>query len=83
MFCDAPFCDLPFASFVIEVGLTNGEIFYFDADINQSDSFILEIQQSTGLTFSLNLGESFVLDIQQSENFVLSLQQDSGFLQIR
>lgn len=43
MFCEAPFCDLPFTSFY-EL-FVNGEIFYFDADIQQSGIFILDIQQ--------------------------------------
>ena len=46
MFCEAPFCELPFASFVIQVGITtNGEIFYFDASIQTSDGFVLDVQQ--------------------------------------
>lgn len=44
MFCEAPFCDLPFTSFVIQVA-TNGEIFYFDASIQTSDGFVLDVQQ--------------------------------------
>ncbi len=44
MFCEAPFCDLPFASFTIVVTI-NGEIFYFDASIQTSDAFVLDVQQ--------------------------------------
>ena len=58
MFCDAPFCDIPFASY-FELFVTNGEIFYFDADIQQLLSFSFDIQQS-GI---------FILDIQQQQNF--------------
>ena len=48
MFCEAPFCDLSFASFVIQVGITtNGEIFYFDASIQTSEAFVLDVQQSS------------------------------------
>lgn len=57
MFCESPFCDLPFASFY-EL-FVNGEIFYFDADIQQFLSFSFDIQQS-GI---------FILDIQQQQNF--------------
>ncbi len=62
MFCEAPFCDLPFASFVIQVGITtNGEIFYFDASIQTSDAFVLDVQQES----------SFVSEItKQSSEFV-------------
>ena len=44
MFCEAPFCDLPFTSFTIIV-TKNGEIFYFDASIQTSDVFVLDVQQ--------------------------------------
>ena len=45
MFCEAPFCDLPFTSFTIQVVNINGEIFYFDASIQTSDAFVLDVQQ--------------------------------------
>jgi hypothetical protein len=57
MFCEAPFCDLPFAS-IFEI-FVNGEIFYFDADIQQLVSFVFDIQQSG----------DFILDIQQEKLF--------------
>jgi len=47
MFCEAPFCELPFTSFTIQVIVTNGEIFYFDASIQTSDAFVLDVQQSS------------------------------------
>ena len=57
MFCEAPFCDLPFAS-IFEI-YVNGEIFYFDADIQQLVNFVFYIQQSG----------DFILDIQQEKLF--------------
>jgi hypothetical protein len=57
MFCEAPFCDIPFAS-IFEI-YVNGEIFYFDADIQQLVSFVFDIQQS----------EDFILEIQQEKPF--------------
>ena len=57
MFCEAPFCDLPFAS-IFEI-FVNGEIFYFDADIQQLVSFVFDIQQSG----------DFILEIQQEKPF--------------
>ena len=84
MFCEAPFCDLPFASFVIQVGITtNGEIFYFDASIQTSDGFVLEVQQSDSFTSSINTSEFFISDIDKARDFTLFLQESSGFLQIR
>lgn len=57
MFCEAPFCDIPFAS-IFEI-YVNGEIFYFDTDIQQLVSFVFDIQQS----------EDFILEIQQEKPF--------------
>ena len=57
MFCEAPFCDLPFAS-IFEI-YVNGEIFYFDADIQQLVNFVFDIQQSG----------DFIIDIQQEKLF--------------
>jgi hypothetical protein len=57
MFCEAPFCDLPFTS-IFEI-FVNGEIFYFDADIQQLVSFVFDIQQSG----------DFILEIQQEKPF--------------
>jgi len=59
MFCEAPFCDIPFTS-VIEI-FVNGEIFYFDAEIRQLVSFSFDIQQS----------DLFTLDIQQQESSIV------------
>jgi len=83
MFCEAPFCDLPFASFTIQVVATNGEIFYFDASIRTSDSFVLEVQQLNSFTSSINTSEFFTSDIDKAIDFTLFLQESSGFLQIR
>lgn len=82
MFCEAPFCDLPFASFTIEVA-TNGEIFYFDASIQISNGFVLEVQQSNFFTSSINTSEFFTSDVDTQRDFTLFLQESSGFLQIR
>ena len=82
MFCDAPFCDLPFTSFTIVVTI-NGEIFYFDASIQTSDGFVLEVQQSDSFASSINTSEFFISDVDKARDFTLFLQESSGFLQIR
>jgi hypothetical protein len=56
MFCEAPFCDIPFTSFY-EI-FANGEVFYFDVEIQQLIGFTFDIQQ-TGV---------FLLDIQQQQD---------------
>ena len=83
MFCEAPFCDLPFTSFTIQVVATNGEIFYFDASIQTSDGFVLEVQQSDSFASSINTSEFFISDVDKTRDFTLFLQESSGFLQIR
>jgi hypothetical protein len=77
MFCDAPFCDIPFASY-FEL-FANGEIFYFDADIQQLLAFTFEVTQSGTLELYIQQNDSFVAEIQQSENIDLTLQVDPGF----
>ena len=78
MFCDAPFCDIPFASY-FELFVTNGEIFYFDADIQQLLAFTFEVTQSGILELYIQQNDSFIAEIQQSEDIDLTLQVDPGF----
>jgi len=53
MFCDAPFCEKPFSSSVVSLVILNGEIFYFDGDIQQSLSFSVNIDQQFGVILYL------------------------------
>lgn len=59
MFCEAPFCDIPFTSFY-EI-FVNGEVFYFDAEIQQLVSFTFDIQQSG--SFSLYIEQEKDLEV--------------------
>lgn len=59
MFCEAPFCDMPFTSFY--EFFVNGEVFYFDAEIQQLISFTFDIQQ-TG-SFSLYIEQEKDLEV--------------------
>lgn len=61
MFCEAPFCDIPFTSFY-EL-FVNGEIFYFDADIQQLVSFTFDIQQTGNFDFDIQLENLFASSI--------------------
>ena len=42
MFCETPFCDLPFASFTIQVIAINGEDFSFVLEIQYEYSFVCQ-----------------------------------------
>lgn len=54
MFCDHSFCEAPFASFIsIEI---NGEIFYYDLSIKQSIIFDADINRS--VFFELNITQN-------------------------
>lgn len=64
MFCDHPFCDSPFASFVAIVG--NGEIFYFD----------LYLEQSASITLNIRTQKAFILYVNQQDLFELVLSKD-------
>ena len=77
MFCEAPFCDLPFAS-IFEI-FVNGEIFYFDADIQQLVSFVVDIKQSGDFPIDIQQADTFVFDINQSGGFNLDIQQEKLF----
>ena len=57
MFCDHPFCDSPFASFLAVIG--NGEIFYFDGNITRSPSFFVSIDTKLHLIFDIQQSKSF------------------------
>lgn len=61
MFCEAPFCDIPFTSFY-EL-FVNGEIFYFDADIQQLVNFTFDIQQTGNFDFDIQLENLFASSI--------------------
>jgi hypothetical protein len=78
MFCDAPFCDLPFTSY-FEILVSNGEIFYFDADIQQLLTFTFEVAQSGTIELCIQQSNSFIAEIQQSEDIDLNIQKDPGF----
>jgi len=77
MFCEAPFCDLPFTA-IYEI-FVNGEIFYFDADIQQLVNFAFDIQQSGGFQLDIQQSDSFVFDINQSGDYNLDIQQEEFF----
>lgn len=77
MFCEAPFCDIPFTSFY-EI-FVNGEIFYFDADIQQLVGFVFDIQQSEGFIVTIDQIDTFVIDIYQSGQFDIDVQLESLF----
>ncbi len=62
MFCDTPFCDQPMASFALYV-VSNGEIFNFTLDIQQSRDFVADINRT----------DDFTLDIQQSGLFTSNI----------
>lgn len=81
MFCEAPFCDIPFTS-VIEI-FVNGEIFYFDAEIKQLVSFSFDVQQSDLFTLDIQKQESSLFDIQQSGLFTLDIQQQESSIVVR
>lgn len=78
MFCEAPFCDLPFAA-IFEIQISNGEIFYFDADIQQLLSFTFDIKQTGDFTVDIQQEENFMFDINQSGGLDLDIQQDKLF----
>lgn len=75
MFCDGPFCDSPFSSFLTAV-IGGGEIFYFDGDIQQSSSFFVNVDQEFGVILYIQQSESFTANIDQSSSFDLEIQQD-------
>ena len=47
LFCDGAICESPFSA-VSTVVVLNGEIFYFDACIQQTSSFTVEVDTSLG-----------------------------------
>jgi hypothetical protein len=62
MFCDSPICGSTFSDVDTYV-VSNGEIFYFNIDIQEDEGFSINVQQQ-GV---------FNLDIQQSvsEDFII------------
>jgi hypothetical protein len=79
MFCEAPFCDLPFAA-IFEIQISNGEIFYFDADIQQLVAFTFDIQQSDDFEIDIQEADAFIFDINQSGHFDLDIQKQKLFI---
>ena len=77
MFWEAPFCDLPFTA-IYEI-FVNGEIFYFDADIQQLVNFTFDIEQSGGFQLDIQQSDNFTFDINQSGDFNLDIQQQGLF----
>jgi len=61
MFCEAPFCDIPFTSFY-EIFI-NGEIFSLDADIQQLVGFVFDIQQSGQFDADIQIEKLFTSTI--------------------
>ena len=65
MFCETPFCDLPFSSFTTQIIIvvTNGEVFYFDAYIQMSDTFVLDVQQENSFVSNITQESSKFIEI--------------------